>query len=90
MQEVGAGLVLLSYPDAGANVTASFDKETDSEVKNKGAAGATAECCGSCLARGWRGAQSQVQENMEQDRTTKRTGQLCHQSLTLRRNPAQD
>lgn len=40
----GAGLVLLCHPGPEADVTASLDKETDSEVKNKSAAGATAEC----------------------------------------------
>lgn len=44
MQEVGAGLVLLRHPGPEADITASLDKETDSEVKNKSAAGATAEC----------------------------------------------
>lgn len=77
MQEVGTGLLLLCYPDPGANVTASYVKETDSEVKNKSAAGAAAECCRGCLAKGWHSGQFRVQENTEQDRTTKRSGQLC-------------
>lgn len=44
MQEVGAGLMLFWHPGPEADITAPFDKETDVEVKNKSAAGATAEC----------------------------------------------
>jgi hypothetical protein len=35
MQEVGAGLVLLCYPDLGAKVTASFDKERTQRSRTK-------------------------------------------------------
>lgn len=74
MQEVGAGLRLLCYPDPGAKVTASFDKETDSEVKNKSAAGATAECCRGCLARGWCSAQSQTRKTLNKTEQQKELG----------------
>lgn len=77
MQEAGAGLVLLCHPGPEAVVTASLDKETDAEIKNKSAAGATAECAGAAWIEGWHAAQPPIQENKKQNRTTKRSGQLC-------------
>lgn len=81
MQEAGAGLVLLCHPGPEADVTASLDKETDAEIKNKSAAGATAECAGAAWLEGG------MQLNPQSKKTRNKTEQQKEVDSSVNRVP---
>lgn len=73
--------MLFCHPGPEADVTAPFDKETDAEVKNKSAAGATAECAVAAWLEGG------MQLNPQSRKTRNKTEQQKKMDISVNRVP---